>query len=94
MRGIPVPKVMWFKDGNRLSSSENRYLIDSKGNGIHILKICDVKDQDHGIYSGTFSNSIIILRLSSATLLLLSAIWSLSNKPLKTEISHRRVGSR
>ena len=54
MRGIPVPKVMWFKDGNRLSSSENRYLIDSKGNGIHILKICDVKDQDHGIYSGTF----------------------------------------
>ena len=58
MRGIPVPKVMWFKDGNRLSSSENRYLIDSKGNGIHILKICDVKDQDHGIYSGTFSNSL------------------------------------
>ena len=51
VRGIPIPRVMWFKDGNRLSSAENRYLIDSRGAGVHTLKILTVKDHDHGIYS-------------------------------------------
>ena len=51
VRGIPIPRVMWFKDGNRLSSAENRYLIDTRGSGIHTLKILAVKDADHGIYS-------------------------------------------
>ena len=51
VRGQPTPHVTWYKDGSRINSASGRYLLDSKGHGIHTLKVTDVNITDQGIYS-------------------------------------------
>lgn len=51
VRGQPTPHVTWYKDGCRVNSASGRYLIDSKGHGIHTLKILGIGSMDEGLYS-------------------------------------------
>ena len=51
VRGVPQPKVTWYKNGASIEGHSGKYLADSKEHGIHTLKILDVNRQDAGAYS-------------------------------------------
>lgn len=48
VRGQPTPHLIWYKDGTRVNSASGRYLLDSRGHGIHTLKILNVNDSGFG----------------------------------------------
>ncbi|XP_077879380.1 obscurin-like [Ictidomys tridecemlineatus] len=68
VKGYPVPRLYWFKDGQPLSTSAHIRMADKKT--LHTLEIVSVTQEDAGQYAAYISNAVGAA-YSSARLLVL-----------------------
>ncbi|XP_071075350.1 obscurin isoform X4 [Desmodus rotundus] len=56
VKGYPVPRLYWFKDGQSLAASAHIRMVDKKT--VHTLEILSVTGEDAGQYSAYVSNTV------------------------------------
>ncbi|XP_077892926.1 telokin-like [Ictidomys tridecemlineatus] len=56
VKGYPVPRLYWFKDGQPLSTSAHIRMADKKT--LHTLEIVSVTREDVGQYAAYISNAV------------------------------------
>uniref|UniRef100_S4RBA9 Ig-like domain-containing protein n=1 Tax=Petromyzon marinus TaxID=7757 RepID=S4RBA9_PETMA len=54
--GSPLPKITWYKNGQRVRASERNH-IESSGEGLHSLRIPLVQAEHEGVYTVLASNA-------------------------------------
>ena len=55
--GIPQPTINWLKDGNALSSTDNRF-ISRSDSGLARLRISEATQDDEGLYECIATNFV------------------------------------
>ena len=98
--GIPLPTVVWMKDGGALSNNEtiDRIFVSMSSEGVSRISISSSIVEDSGVYTCTARNpagsasNMIRVQVNDGKYNLITIAWDLIANGLKNFILNRQEG--